>query len=124
MFLLIGLGMASGLGAFALAGGGAVTVALFLVALTRTGAPARRSLLVELVAEGPAFPGDHVQRVFARHGASLEIREAWFGDQARARYFAAFATDVPLDVVHADLLAGGTAGLRAVSWEPARKRLL
>ena len=124
MFLLIGLGMASGLGAFALATGGAVTVALFLVALTRTSAGSRRSLLVDLVACGPAFPGAHVQRVFARHGVSLEIREAWFGDEARATYLATFATDAPLDAVHADLVAGGTAGLRAVSWEPARKRRL
>jgi hypothetical protein len=124
MFLLIGLGMASGLGAYALAAGGAAMVALFLVALTRSSARSRRSLLVDLVACGPAFPGGHVQRVFTRHGASLEIREAWFGDEARATYLATFATDVPLDVVHADLVAGGTAGLRAVSWEPARKRLL
>jgi hypothetical protein len=124
MFLLIGLGMASGLGAFALAAGGAAMVALFLVALTRAGARSRRSLLVDLVACGPAFPGAHVQRVFARHGASLEIREAWFGDEARATYLATFAADASLDAVHADLVDGGTAGLRAVSWEPARKRLL
>jgi hypothetical protein len=124
MFLLIGLGMASGLGAFALAAGGAAMVGLFLVALTRTSGRSRRSLLVDLVASGPDFPGAHVQRVFARHGASLEIRDAWFGDEARASYLATFAADAPLDVVHADLVAGGTAGLRAVSWEPARKRLL
>jgi hypothetical protein len=124
MFLLIGLGMASGLGSFALAGGGTAMVALFLLALGRTGNPARRSLVVDLVACGPAFPGAHVQRVFARHGATLEIREAWFGDEARATYLATFATDVPLDEVHADLVAGGAGGLRAVTWEPARKRLL
>jgi hypothetical protein len=124
MFLLIGLGMASGVGAFALAAGGAAMVAVFLACLGRTGGPARRSLLVDLAACGPAFPGAHVQRVFARHGAALEIREAWFGDEARATYLVTFATDVPLDAVHADLVADGTAGLRAVSWEPARKRLL
>jgi hypothetical protein len=124
MFLLIGLGMASGVGAFALAGGGAVMVALFLVCLGRAAGPGRRSLVVDLVASGPAFPGAHVQRVFARHGATLEIREAWFGDEARATYLVTFATDVPLDPVHEDLVAGGAAGLRAVSWEPARKRLL
>jgi len=124
MFLLIGLGMASGVGAFALAGGGAAMIALFLVCLARSGGPGRRRLLVDLVACGPAFPGAHVQRVFARHGATLEIREAWFGDDARATYLATFAGDVPLDAVHADLVAGGTGGLRAVSWEPAKKRLL
>ena len=124
MFLLIGLGMASGLGAFALAVGGAAMVAIFLLRLGRTAGSGRRALVVELVACGPSFPGAHVQRVFARHGAALEIREAWFGDEARASYLATFAADVPLDVVHADLVAGGSAGLRAVSWEPARKRAL
>jgi len=124
MFLLIGLGMASGVGAFALAAGGAVMVAVFLVCLSRTGAAGRRSLVVDLVACGPTFPGEHVQRVFGRHGATLEIREAWFGEEARATYLATFGADVPLDAVHADLVAGGTTGLRAVSWEPARKRVL
>ena len=124
MFLLIGLGMASGLGAFALAAGGAVMVALFLLCLGQGGGAGRRSLVVDLVACGPAFPGAHVQRVFTRHGATLEIREAWFGDDARATYLATFAADVALDAIHADLIDGGNAGLRAVSWEPARKRAL
>ena len=124
MFLLIGLGMASGVGAFARAAGGAVMVAIFLVCLGRTAGPGRRSLVVDLVARGPAFPGAHVERVFARHGVALEIREAWFGDEPRATYLATFASDVALDTVHADLIAGGTSGLRAVSWEPAKKRLL
>ena len=123
MFLLIGLGMASGVGAFALAGGGAALIALFLVCLGQTSGPGRRSLVVELVACGPAVPGAHVQRVFARHGATIEIREAWFGDDARATYLATFAGDVPLDAGHADVIAGGAGGLRAVSWEPAKKRL-
>jgi hypothetical protein len=124
MFLLIGLGMASGVGSFALAGGGAVMIALFLVCLGHTSGRGRRSLVVDLVACGPAFPGAHVQRVLAGHGATLEIREAWFGDEARAAYLATFPSDVALDTVHADLIAGGTAGLRAVSWEPAKKRFL
>jgi hypothetical protein len=124
MFLLIGLGMASGVGAFALAAGGAVMVAIFLVCLGRTAGPARRSLVVDLVARGPAFPGAHVQRVFARHGVTLEIREACFGDEPRATYLATFAGEVALDAVHAELIADGTSGLRAVSWEPAKKRLL
>jgi hypothetical protein len=124
MFLLIGLGMASGVGAFALAGGGAAMIALFLLWLGRSGSTSTRSLVVDLIASSSTFPGDHVQRVFARHGATLEIREASFDDNARATYLATFASDVALDAVHVDLLAGGTAGLRAVSWEPAKKRLL
>lgn len=99
-------------------------VVLFLLGLGHAGGRSRRSLVVDLVACGPAFPGAHVQRVFARHGATLEIREAWFGDEARATYLATFAADVPLDDIHSDLVADASAGLRSVSWEPARKRLL
>jgi hypothetical protein len=123
MFLLIGLGMASGAGALALAAGGAVMLCAFLVCLERTGATGRRSLVVDLVACGAAFPAAHVQRVFAQHGATLEIREAWLGDDARATYLATLGADVTLDAVHADLMAPGS-GLRAVSWEPARKKVL
>ena len=56
MFLLMGLGMASGLGAFAIAVSGTVMVCLFLVVLARLSTAQTRSLRVELVAEGGRFP--------------------------------------------------------------------
>lgn len=124
MFLLIGLGMASGLGAFTLAAGGTVMICLFLVVLARAGAQPARALRVELVAEGSTFPGSHVQRVCARHGVTLEVREMSYGDAARATYLATGPADLSLEALNGELMADGTAGLRAITWEPARKRLL
>jgi hypothetical protein len=124
MFLLIGLGMASGLGAFALAAGGTAMICLFLALLPRLGAAQMRSLRVELVADGPAFPGAHVQRVCARHGVTLEVREVSYGDHATSTYVATGPADLALDRLSDELLGAGTFGLRGVTWEPAKKRLL
>jgi hypothetical protein len=123
MFLLIGLGMASGLGAFALAAGGTVMICLFLALLPRLGAPTR-SLRVEFVAEGRTFPGAHVAHVCARHGVTLEMREVSCGETAASTYVATGPADLPLDRLNDELLAGGTSGLRSITWEPAKKRLL
>jgi len=124
MFLLMGLGMASGLGAFAIAVSGTVMVCLFLVVLARMSTEQTRSLRVEFVAEGGRFPDAHVQRVCVRHGVSLEVREVSYGDAARASYVATAPAALSLDALNGDLMAGGAAGLRAITWEPARKRLL
>ena len=124
MFLLMGLGMASGLGAFTLATTGTVMICLFLVVLARLSTAQTRALRVELVADSGAFPGAHVERVCARHGVTLEVRELSYGEAARASYAATAPADLSLDVLNRELMAGGAAGLRAVTWEPARKRLL
>jgi hypothetical protein len=124
MFLLIGLGMASGLGAFTLAAGGTVMICLFLALLPRLGAAHTRSLRVELVAEGRAFPGAHVQRVCARHGVTLEVREVSCGETATSTFVATGPADLPLDRLNDELLGDGTSGLRSITWEPAKKRLL
>src|SRR5918994_1424097 len=64
IFLLMSLGMASGLGAFAIAGLGTAFLCVFLVVLDRSSARRSRALAVEVVAAGRDFPTDHVQRVF------------------------------------------------------------
>ena len=124
LFLLMALGMASGLGAFALAGSGAAMLCLFLLLLDRFAHEKTRSLLVEFVASGSAFPADYVQRVFARHGVSAELREMSHGDLAKARYLATCAAGTSLEALNADLMDGDENGLRAIAWEPARKRQL
>jgi hypothetical protein len=124
MFLLMGLGMASGLGVFTLATAGTVMICLFLVVLARLPTDQTRSLRVEFVADGGTFPDSHVERVCARHGVTLEVRELSYGDAARASYVATAPAHLLLDALSGELMARGTAGLRAVTWEPARKRLL
>ena len=93
MFLLMGLGMASGLGAFTMAATGTVMICLFLVVL------ARLSTAADAVAAGGArrrerpVPGPHVQRVCTRHGVTLEVRELSYGEAARASYVATAPAD-------------------------------
>ena len=124
LFLLIALGMACGLGAFALAGSGAAMLCLFLLLLGRLTLPKTRSMLVELVSASSAFPADHVQRTFARHGVTVELREMSHGDPATARYLAVCAPSTSLEALNADLIAASGNGLRAVAWEPAKKKQL
>jgi hypothetical protein len=124
LFLLMALGMASGLGAFALAGSGTAMLCVFLLLLDRFSRRKTRSLLVELVAVSGAFPADHVQRVFARHGVSVELREMSQGEAASAKYLATCAPDTSLEALNADLMAGEPDCLRAIAWEPAKKRQL
>jgi hypothetical protein len=52
------------------------------------------------------------------------VRELSYGDAARATYVATAPADVSLDALNADLMGNSAARLRAVAWEPARKRLL
>ncbi len=125
MFLLIGLGMASGLGAYTLAASGTVAIALFLAILTHVGTPTTRSLRVDFVADGDSFPDAHVQRVCARRGVALEVRELSYGETAKATYVATVPADLSLDALNNELMTGdGTARMRAIAWEPARKKLL
>jgi hypothetical protein len=122
MFLLIGLGMACGLGAFALAASGAVMIGAFLVGLARVNRAATRSLRLEIVAAGAVVPAAHVERVCARHGITLDLREMTCGEAARTSYLATVPEALRLDTLNADLLADGE-GLRSLTWEPARKKL-
>src|ERR671925_329065 len=56
LFLLMALGMACGLGAFAVAGLGAAFLCGFLVLLERTSERRPRAITVEIASEGREFP--------------------------------------------------------------------
>jgi hypothetical protein len=124
LFLLMALGMASGLGAFALAGAGTAMLCLFLLSLDRFATSETRSLLVELVAAGSLFPADHVQGAFARHRVAVELREMSYGETATAKYLVTCASSTSLEALNAELMAGEPGRLRAIAWEPARKKQL
>ncbi|MBI1874382.1 MAG: STAS domain-containing protein [Acidobacteria bacterium] len=121
LFLLMALGMASGLGAFAVAGLGTAFLCLFLILLDRIPYQKPRSMMVDLVADSREFPLTHVQSVFARHGVVFEPRELSQGEKVKATYHAALPPEVSLEDLSADLMAGGTAGLKSIAWEPAKK---
>lgn len=117
LFLLMALGMATGLGALVVAGLGTLFLCVALVLLEWLGDPRTRTILVEVTAEGPEFPSDHVHQVFARHRVQAEPREIVQGEQARAKFLATFDAGLSLDLLSEQLVATGRAGVRAVSWE-------
>jgi hypothetical protein len=121
IFLLMALGMACGLGAFAVAGVSTAFLCLFLVFLERTGERRPRALLIEIEAEGRDFPTDHVQGVFARNRVVFEPREVSQGKETRWTYHALLDPNLSLEDLGAQLMAGGTAGVRSVGWEVPKR---
>jgi hypothetical protein len=121
LFLAMVLGMASGVGAFGVSIVGAAGVCLLLIAFsTVTPEPRQRTVTIELVANGREFPSSHVQRIFARHRVAIEPSE-WSQDTAtRVKYRACVNEAVPLDLLGAELMNNGDAGLHSVEWEIRR----
>lgn len=122
LFLLMGLGMATGLGGFALAGMGAAFLCVALVALERFGARKPRLMTVELKATGREFPVRHVESVFARHGIIFEPREISQGDETGVHYHTKLDPNVALDDVSQALVGDGTTGIKSVVWELAKRK--
>jgi anti-anti-sigma factor len=121
LFLLMGLGMSAGLGAFAVAGLATAFLCGLLLVLDRTGAAKPRTMMIEVEADGREFPSGHVQRVFAQHGVVFEPREVSQGKTVAIRYHATLEPAQSLEELSERLVADGEAGVKAVSWEPPKK---
>jgi hypothetical protein len=118
LFLLMALGMASGVGSFGLALAGAAGVCLLLIAFgTLAPEPRRRNITIELVAKGHEFPSTRVQNVFARYGVTTEPAE-WLQDTAtHVKYRASVDETLSLEALGADLMNAGSGTLQSVGWE-------
>ena len=121
IFLLMALGMATGLGSFAVAGLGTAFLCVFLLLLDRLSQHKPRSMMVELVAKDRDFPIAHVQRVFARYRVVFEPREVSQSDKTKVTYHATLPPEISLEDLSAELMDTGPTGLKSVSWEPAKK---
>jgi hypothetical protein len=121
LFLLMGLGMACGLGALPVAGLGTAFLAICLVSLCHLDASADRSMKVALMADGPVFPSSHVEAVFAQHRITLEPVEQTHGDMAVMRYRARLPREQSIQELSAQLMNGGTMGIKSVTWEAPKK---
>jgi anti-anti-sigma factor len=119
LFLLMGLGMAAGLGAYAVAGLGTGFLCAFLLLLDRLGEQRARLMRVDVFADGREFPTDYVQGVFIRHRVTFETREVALGEKMRVRYHANIPATLSLEDLGAELMAGG-AGVKSVAWEPVK----
>ena len=121
LFLLMGLGMSAGLGAFAVAGLATAFLCVLLLALDRAGTAKPRAMMAEIEADGREFPSAHVQTVFARHGVVFEPREVAQGKTVAVRYHVTLDPSQSLEELSERLVSEGKAGVKSVSWEPTRK---
>lgn len=120
LFLLMGLGMSSGVGAFAVAGLGTAFLCVLLVALEHLRDHKPRAMVVEVVAGGREFPADHVHGVFARHKIVFEPREISQGDEVTVDYHVTLDPRIAIEEINAQLMAPGK-GIQSVSWENPKR---
>jgi hypothetical protein len=121
LFVLLGLGMASGLGSFAVAGLGAAFLCLCLVLLDFIGERRPRSMILEMVAAGPEFPTAYVNRLLAAYRIRCEPREVDTGKKASVTYLCTLDADTPLQRLSEQLMDVEAGGLKSVIWEAPKK---
>lgn len=121
LFILMGLGMAAGLGGFAVAGLGTLFLCAMFPILNVFATNRPRTMMVEIVAEGRDFPLHHVQKVFAVNHVVFEPREVSQGDEATVRYLTTLAPHDSLEDLSSQLMDGGKAGIKNVSWSPPKR---
>jgi uncharacterized membrane protein YhiD involved in acid resistance len=120
IFLQLSLGLACGLGAFAVAGLGTLFLCVFLVMLDRFGEAKRRSVLLSMTAPTKEFPAEQVNRVLAASVDFFEQREVVQGAEAVMRYQVTMDPNTSLTYLTGELVK---AGLKSVAWgEPGDKK--
>jgi hypothetical protein len=122
LFLLLGVGMACGLGSFGVAGLATLFLCAFLFVLDHLGEQKARAMIIDLKADGPEFPTTHVENIFAAYGVTFEPREVIHGKETSIRYYVVLLPNTPLDYMSDQLLAAGHSGIRSISWESPGKR--
>jgi anti-anti-sigma factor len=120
LFLLMGLGMSAGLGAFGVAGLGTAFLCVALLGLDRMSAQKTRAMSVEILAEGRQFPTTHVENVFVRNQIVFEPREISQSDDVTVKYHTWLDPRTSLENISAELMAQG-AGVKSVAWEHSKR---
>jgi anti-anti-sigma factor len=123
LFLLMGLGMSVGLGAFAVAGLGTGFLCTALLLLSQMSRQRARIMSVELLSSGRQFPTTHVEGVFARNQILFEPREISTADDVTVRYHTWLDAQTSLDDLSLQLMTDG-AGVKSVTWEHPKQREL
>ena len=118
LFLLMALGMATGLGAGAVAFAGTLFVCGCLVMAPRDDGDHLRAMSVLVVADGPEFPTEHVARVFADHGVATEPIEISRDANAAVRYRAVLGPGTSLEDVTAQLIE---RRVKSILWQAPKK---
>ena len=121
LFLLMGLGMATGLGAFAVAGLATAFLCIALLVLDRMATQRTRLMSVEMSAPGRQFPTRHVEAVLVRNEVVFEPREISQGkSDITVKYHTWLDPRMSLDDLSAQLIAEG-AGVQSVSWDQVKR---
>ena len=121
LFLLMGLGMAAGLGALAVAGLGTLFLCALIPLLNLFSSERPRTMMVEIVAQEREFPTAHVHHVLAVNGILFEPREVSQGDEATAKYLTTLKPTDSLEDLSAQLMGDGKKGIKNVSWSPPKR---
>jgi anti-anti-sigma factor len=121
LFILMGLGMAAGLGAFAVAGLGTVFLCALLPVLSIFSQDRPRSMMVEIVASGRELPLAHVHQVFAVNDIVFEPREVSQGEQATIRYLTTLKPSDSLEDLSGQLMGDGQIGIKHVAWSAPKR---
>ncbi len=122
LFLLLGLGMASGLGEFSVAGLGTAFLCLCLPLLDRVVERRPRTMMLEMVSAAPEFPVEYVHRLLAAYQVRFESRSvSQQGQKTTARYYCTLDPDTPLQRLSEQLTDSQVEGLKSVSWETQKK---
>ncbi len=121
LFLLMGLGMAAGLGMLAVAGLGTVFLCAMIPILNMFSSERPRTMTVEIIAEEREFPTAHVLHVFAVNGVLFEPREVSQGDEATVKYLTTLKPTDSLEDLSAQLLGDGKKGIKNVSWSSPKR---
>lgn len=121
LFLLMGLGMATGLGAFAVAGLATAFLCIALLVLERMETQRTRLMSVEMSAPGRVFPTRHVEAVFVRNGVVFEPREiSQRKNDVTVKYQTWLDPRASLDDLSSQLMTEG-AGVESVSWDQVKR---
>jgi len=123
LFLLIGLGMACGVGLLEVAAMGTAFLCIVLVVLDRFGEAKARSMILSLTATGTEFPTEHVADVLRGSVESFEAREVVQGAEMTIRYNVTMTPHTSILWLNQQLMADGKGGLKAVAWaDPTTKK--
>lgn len=121
LFLLMGLGMATGLGAFAVAGLSTAFLVVSLLLLERMASQRTRLMSVEMSAPGRVFPTRHVEDVMVRNQVVFEPREISQGKiNITVKYHTWLDPRISLDELSAQIMVEG-AGVESVSWDQVKR---
>jgi anti-anti-sigma factor len=121
LFLLMGLGMATGLGAFAVAGLGTAFLCVSLLILDRVATQKTRTLALAVSAAGRLFPTAQVEAILVRNAVIFEPREISQGkNDVTVKFHTWLDPRTSLDELSAQFMAEGT-GVSSVSWDQVKR---